>query len=157
MVYVFKNIKNTRPRFVRTVDKSINVPYQPSSLDGFLFQPHEVGTDGHTTLALRRDISLVLDQKKAASYGLDTAINEMLSRVRQAPLSDAYSRLSDDELISVIKSRYIQAPSELLQWSEWLENNLTAIEQAAIDKANSVDPDDRSSAAGVGSSAAVGD
>lgn len=86
-----------------------------------MFQPHDVDIKGNTSVSLCRDIALVLDQKKAASYGLDAAINEMLSRVRQAPLSDSYSGLSDDDLISVIKSRYIQAPCELLQWSEWLE------------------------------------
>lgn len=137
MVHVFKNIRSTLPRVERTKTLTVNTPYQPSPLDDFMFQPHDVDIKGNTSVSLCRDIALVLDQKKAASYGLDAAINEMLSRVRQAPLSDSYAGLSDDDLISVIKSRYIQAPSELLQWSEWLENNLSSIEQAAIDKANS--------------------
>lgn len=135
MVHVFKNTRSTLPRVERTKTLTVNTPYQPSPLDDFMFQPHDVDIKGNTSVSLCRDIALVLDQKKAASYGLDAAINEMLSRVRQAPLSDSYSGLSDDDLISVIKSRYIQAPSELLQWSEWLENNLSAIEQAAIEKA----------------------
>lgn len=137
MVYVFKNSRFSLPRVERTKTLSVNTPYQPSPLDDFMFQPHDVDIKGNTSVSLCRDIALVLDQKKAASYGLDAAINEMLSRVRQAPLSDSYSGLSDDDLISVIKSRYIQAPCELLQWSEWLENNLSSIEHAAIDKANS--------------------
>lgn len=136
MVHVFKNIRSTLPRVERTKTLTVNTPYQPSPLDDFIFQPHDVDIKGNTSVSLCRDIALVLDQKKAASYGLDAAINEMLSRVRQAPLSDSYSGLSDDDLISVIKSRYIQAPCELLQWSEWLENNLSAIEQAAIEKAD---------------------
>lgn len=137
MVHVFKNSCFSLPRVERTKTLSVNTPYQPSPLDDFMFQPHDVDIQGNTSVSLCRDIALVLDQKKAASYGLDAAINEMLSRVRQAPLSDSYSGLSDDDLISVIKSRYIQAPCELLQWSEWLENNLSTIEQAAIEKANS--------------------
>lgn len=136
MVHVFKNTRSTLPRVERTKTLTVNTPYQPSPLDDFMFQPHDVDIKGNTSVSLCRDIALVLDQKKAASYGLDAAINEMLSRVRQAPLSDSYSGLSDDDLISVIKSRYIQAPCELLQWSEWLENNLSAIEQAAIEKAD---------------------
>ncbi len=136
MVHVFKNTRSTLPRVERTKTLTVNTPYQPSPLDDFIFQPHDVDIKGNTSVSLCRDIALVLDQKKAASYGLDAAINEMLSRVRQAPLSDSYSGLSDDDLISVIKSRYIQAPCELLQWSEWLENNLSAIEQAAIEKAD---------------------
>ena len=135
MVHVFKNTRSTLPRVERTKTLTVNTPYQPSPLDDFMFQPHDVDIKGNTSVSLCRDIALVLDQKKAASYGLDAAINEMLSRVRQAPLSDSYSGLSDDDLIGVIKSRYIQAPCELLQWSEWLENNLSAIEQAAIEKA----------------------
>lgn len=152
MVHVFKNTRFTLPRIERTKTLSVNTPYQPSPLDDFMFQPHDVDIQGNTSVSLCRDIALVLDQKKAASYGLDAAINEMLSRVRQAPLSDSYVGLSDDDLISVIKSRYIQAPCELLQWSEWLENNLSSIEQAAIEKANadgdSVDSVDASSGAG---------
>lgn len=137
MVHVFKNSRSSLPRVERTKTLSVNTPYQPSPLDDFMFQPHDVDIKGNTSVSLCRDIALVLDQKKAASYGLDAALNEMLSRVRQAPLSDSYSGLSDDDLISVIKSRYIQAPCELLQWSEWLENNLSSIEQAAIEKVNS--------------------
>lgn len=137
MVHVFKNTRSTLPRVERTKTLSVNTPYQPSPLDDFMFQPHDVDIKGNTSVSLCRDIALVLDQKKSASYGLDAAINEMLSRVRQAPLSDSYAGLSDDDLISVIKSRYIQAPCELLQWSAWLENNLSSIEQAAVEMANS--------------------
>lgn len=152
MVHVFKNTRSTLPRVERTKTLTVNTPYQPSPLDDFIFQPHDVDIKGNTSVSLCRDIALVLDQKKAASYGLDAAINEMLSRVRQAPLSDSYSGLSDDDLIGVIKSRYIQAPCELLQWSEWLENNLSAIEQAAIDKVN-VDGDSGGGFAGAADSA----
>lgn len=151
MVHVFKNTRSSLPRVERTKTLTVNTPYQPSPLDDFMFQPHDVDIKGNTSVSLCRDIALVLDQKKAASYGLDAAINEMLSRVRQAPLSDSYAGLSDDDLISVIKSRYIQSPSELLQWSEWLENNLSSIEQAAIEKANS-DGDSVDASPGAGDS-----
>lgn len=112
--------------------------YTKTPLDAFRTQV--IASDGeHDTIAFVRDIAVLLDQKAINSKGLEGVVNAILSNVRTSSVSDRFNHLSDDQLISVIKSRYIQAPCELLSWSEWLEDNLTALEKAALE-VEPVDP-----------------
>lgn len=74
------------------------------------------------------DIYLLFNQKRLQNLGIDT-INNWVSSLR--PVSDALSNLrakcSDDELLSLVKSRHIQSQSELLAWSEYLNYNFSSI------------------------------
>ena len=105
--------------------------YQPSPLDSFLIQ--EVGANGLCCIC--RDVNILLNQERIRNSGLDSAVNDILSRVRTSDISDRFSHLSDSELTQCIKSRYIQAPSELLDWSAYLESQLCKIEAAAAEAA----------------------
>lgn len=119
------------PRYRGTYfSPDLAVPYQFTPLDSFRTQV--VASDGeHNVVAFVRDVALLLDQKAINSKGLESVVNTLLSNVRTSSVADHFSGLSDNELISVIKSRYIQAPCELLAWSEWLENNITELSEAA--------------------------
>lgn len=86
-------------------------------------------SDGDVCVCLVRDIAILLNQKLLTSQAMAGVVQSILSGVRTSAISDQFAGLSDDELISVIKSRYVQAPSELLQWSEWLEQNLTSLSE----------------------------
>lgn len=121
----------TAPRYRGTYfSPDLAVPYQSTPLDSFRTQV--VASDGeHNVVAFVRDVALLLDQKAINSKGLESVVNALLSNVRTSSVADQFSGLSDNELISVIKSRYIQAPCELLAWSEWLENNITELSEAA--------------------------
>ena len=70
------------------------------------------------------DIYLLFNQKRLLSAGADT-INAWLNTL--TPRSDALSQLrekcTDEQLMQLCKSRYIQSPSELLAWSDYLLNN----------------------------------
>lgn len=70
------------------------------------------------------DIYLLFNQKRLLSAGVDT-INAWLNTL--IPRSDALSQLrekcTDEQLMQLCKSRYIQSPSELLAWSDYLLNN----------------------------------
>lgn len=70
------------------------------------------------------DIYLLFNQKRLLSAGVDT-INAWLNSL--TPRSDSLSQLrekcTDDQLMQLCKSRYIQSPSELLAWSDYLLNN----------------------------------
>lgn len=70
------------------------------------------------------DIFLLFNQKRLLSAGADT-INAWLNSL--IPRSDSLSQLrekcTDEQLMQLCKSRYIQSPSELLAWSDYLLNN----------------------------------
>lgn len=40
--------------------------------------------------------------------------------VREPKFSDLRGKLGDEQLISFVKSRFIQSPSELMSWSQYL-------------------------------------
>lgn len=79
------------------------------------------------------DIYLLFNQRRLLSAGSDT-VNAWLETL--TPRSDALSQLrkkcTDEQLMAFCKSRYIQSPSELLAWSEYLLANHEA-ELARID------------------------
>lgn len=45
---------------------------------------------------------------------------------RESSLSDLRSKVSDDDLLSMIKSRHLQSPSEITAWCRYIENNIEA-------------------------------
>ena len=83
------------------------------------------------------DIYLLFNQKRLLSAGADT-INAWLNSL--TPRSDSLSQLrekcTDEQLMQLCKSRYIQSPSELLAWSDYLLSNyqdiLSEVEQQML-------------------------
>ncbi len=82
------------------------------------------GDEKHTAKSYVNDIYLLFNQQRLTACGRDT-IQAWLNSL--TPRSDALAELrkkcSDDQLIAICKSRYIQSPSELLAWSEYLNRN----------------------------------
>ena len=82
------------------------------------------GDQKKEALSYVNDIYLLFNQKRLLSLGADT-INAWLNSL--TPRSDALSQLrekcTDEQLMQLCKSRYIQSPSELLAWSDYLLNN----------------------------------
>ena len=122
------DIKPT-PRIRHSVECSFL--FQETPQIQFMTTEDHLNDDGNVCLCLVRDIAILLNQKLLTSQAMAGVVQSILSNVRTSAISDQFVGLSDDELISVIKSRYVQAPSELLQWSEWLEQNLTSLSQEA--------------------------
>ena len=92
------------------------------------------------------DIYLLFNQKRISSTTITSLLDYLTSM--SSPASDALSSLrskvSDEQLLSLCKSRYIQTPSELLAWSTYLEQNysqlLESIEVSSVDPASAGDP-----------------
>lgn len=74
---------------------------------------------------LENDLILLFNQERLNNLG-DSALLEYINSI--APTNDGLSELrskcSDDELLSLVKSRHIQSRSELLRWSEYLNARL---------------------------------
>ena len=102
--------------------------------------------DGSDVVFLDSDVSLLFNQER---------LNETLGRdgikhffdslsSRSVPLSELRKKISDDDLASLCKSRYLQSPSEILAWSEYLNNNysdlLTQIRDRTSSSASTDEP-----------------
>lgn len=105
----------------------------PQPLDSFLHE--EVSCDGEQSVILTSDITMLFNQER-----LDRATRQvLLDQINAATSqSDAFakvrSKLTDDQLISFVKSRFIQSPSELLAWTDYLSQ---AYSEAGLQQAPS--------------------
>lgn len=92
---------------------------ESSPVDSFLIQKTENG--GVSSVRFTSDIYMLFNQKR-----LDKMSSDSLSRyfeslsVQEPRFSELRGKLGDSQLISFVKSRYIQSPSELMAWSQYL-------------------------------------
>ena len=136
-LYVKKNITKINPSFSR---KNC-IGYQPDAVVPFLFVPMYDGPSEDTsTVHFCTDISIILNQQRLTKE-LQPLVDDILSRSSSGDLSDSFPHLSDDDIISTIKSRYLQAPCEIRDWSTYLVNELKSLEaDKAIDHPSEPSP-----------------
>lgn len=131
MVHIFKTQLVKRSRgFLGMTDVRVSTFYSASPLMQFMSTYNGESSKG-SCYALTRDIGLLLDNKRITDKTLQAVIQSIVDGARSSAVSDQFSGLTDDELISVVKSRFVQSPCELLEWSEWLESNLTSLSESA--------------------------
>lgn len=98
------------------------IPYAPSVVEP-LFDVilRNAVMDDDVPLRVRvNDIYLLFNQSRLSLVGKDS-VNAWLSSLRAStPVSP---KLSDDDLINLVKSRHIQSMSELMAYSHYLTDN----------------------------------
>lgn len=81
-----------------------------------------------TNIRVTSDVMLLFNQERLDRLGQHN-VKEFLEAL--SPKSDALrelrSKVSDDDLVSMCKSKYIQSASELLSWSTYLNNHYEEI------------------------------
>lgn len=90
------------------------------------------GAEKRTAVSIVDDIYMLFNQQRLLSAGKDT-IQAWLNSLtpKSNALDELRKKCSDSELMTICKSRYIQSPSELLAWSEYLNANYDKIIQDA--------------------------
>lgn len=90
-----------------------------SPVNEFCFERLEV--NGEEVVTLTSDIYMLFNQQRLDKMSKDRllAYFENLS-VNEPKMRELRSKLSDDQLCSFVKSRFIQSPSELMAWSQYL-------------------------------------
>lgn len=110
------------------------------------------------------DVRLILHSKDLASRA-GVAVASKFGQNSQSPsqIQTIMDTMSDDDLLATVRSRYIQAPSEIIAWSKELAayaERLEAQAQALIDVENSkqasVIDDDAKNEAGNAAAASAG-
>lgn len=94
-------------------------------------------TDETRPVRYTSDVRLLLHTKDLASRaGLAVASKFGQSKQTVSQLQQIMDKMSDDDLLSTVRSRYIQSPSELIAWSKELSayaENLESEAQSLID------------------------
>lgn len=94
-------------------------------------------TDESRPVRYTSDIRLILHTKDLASRaGIAVASKFGQSRQSTSQIQQVMDKMSDDDLLATVRSRHIQAPSEILAWSKELSayaENLESQAQELID------------------------
>lgn len=92
---------------------------EKSPVDDFMFQ--EIESNGVSSTRLTSDIYMLFNQQRLDRMSRERLLSHFDSMsVREPKFSDLRGRLGDEQLISFVKSRFIQSPSELMSWSQYL-------------------------------------
>jgi len=108
-------------------------------------------TDETCPVRYTSDIRLILHTKDLASRaGFAVASKFGQSKQSTSQIQQIMDRMSDDDLLSTVRSRHVQAPSEIIAWSKELSayaENLESQAQELIDVENAKQETEKAAAA----------
>ena len=111
-------------------------------------------TDESCPVRYTSDIRLILHTKDLASRaGLTVASKFGQSKQSPSQIQQIMDTMSDDDLLATVRSRYIQAPSEIIAWSKELSayaENLESQAQELLDTEKAKQEPDKTDAASAG-------
>lgn len=99
-------------------DKNMNY-YQPSLVSSFYKEESISSESGEPIVVYHDPIYMLFNQQRLSKLGAG-AVEMWLQQMNQSkanPLAELRKECSDEDLVSMIKSRYLQSPSEILSWS----------------------------------------
>lgn len=92
---------------------------ESSPVDQFMFQ--EIEVNGKPSVRLTSDIYMLFNQQRLDKLSRESLLAYFDSiQVREPQFTEIRSKLGDEQLMSFVKSRFIQSPSELMAWSQYL-------------------------------------
>lgn len=108
---------------------------ESSPLDAFIRE--EVNSDDVTSVTLTSDITMLFNQQRLDKLSQIALVQKFdsMSKATDA-LNQVRSKMTDEQLVQFVKSRYIQSPSELISWTNYLAANYESVSaemQAIID------------------------
>lgn len=105
------------------------------------------------------DVCLILHTKDLVSRaGLAIASKFGQSKQSVSQIQQVMDTMSDDDLLSTVRSRHIQSPSEIIAWSKELSayaENLESQAQELIDAENTKQEAEKAAAASAGAASSV--
>ena len=108
-------------------------------------------TDESRPIRYTSDVRLILHTKDLASRtGLAVASKFGQSKQSASQIQQIMDRMSDDDLLSTVRSRHVQSPSEIISWSKELSayaEHLESQAQELIDAENAKQEAEKADAA----------
>lgn len=99
-------------------DKNMNT-FQPSLVTSFYKEESVSMETGEAIVEYHDPIYMLFNQERLSRLGsgaVELWFNQM-NQSRNNPLADLRKECSDEDLVTMIKSRHLQSPSEILSWS----------------------------------------
>lgn len=124
------------------------------------FRFEKIGIEDNEAVRIRSDVSMLLHAADMAKKYGSGFVQSMIDtrRPKSSSIQSQMDQMTDDQILSTIKSRHLQSPSELLAWSEYLMEQVKEIEQEAerlsLEKQEAIVIDDSSSSSSAAAAAA---
>jgi len=99
---------------------------EQSPIDEFYFEKTKSSDDGKECISFTDPIRMLFNQQRLNSLG-STAVQawlDSLSQHKNDSLADIRAKCSDEDLISLIKSRHIQHPCEIMAYLDECNRNM---------------------------------
>lgn len=109
----------------------------PSPVETFYKQEISCPNGTCDAVAYRTDIYMLFNQQRLDRMSLSQLSDWLDNQTPTGGLAELRSKMSDAQLHSFIKSRYIQSPSELMAWSEYIQSEFTKEYQKAVEEQKS--------------------
>lgn len=126
---------------MRKIVKNVSVQVDYSPVAELYFEDVEIKGERPLTV-IHNDIFLLLNQERLKNVGIDTLNNWIkgLSQSNYDTLSELRSKCSDDQLLSLVKSRRIQSRTEMSAWLDFLVSSTEGLaNEIAVAQNNSND------------------
>ena len=134
-----------------------SIPVSPSVVDPLCVDV-SLNSDGSlASVSFSSDIALLFNQKRLEDTlgrdGLRKFFDDMSAR--SPALSSLRQKISDDDLAAMCKSRYLQSASEILSWSNYLNENYQHLMDVVKSRVVSASDDDKAGSASADPSAST--
>lgn len=95
-----------------------------------IYAPLLIDDHGNDTFTYLSDVDLLFNQQRLDRMSLAALQQKLddMTRVQNDGLSELRKSIKDEDLMKFIKSRYIQAPSELRAWCSYLADEYGSAE-----------------------------
>lgn len=128
--YNLKNIENQEVLVPNVSPDAFAVAPEFDSTEELRVEIDE--TDKTRPIRYTSDVRLILHVKDLASRaGIDVASKFGQNRNSASQIQQLMDKMSDDDLLSMVRSRYIQSPSEIIAWSKELSAYAEHLESQA--------------------------
>ena len=123
--------------FISAEDNASSVRYNPeqglyhsilrqkSAVDEFYHENHKPAFDKLESVSYVDPIIMLFNQERIDNLG-SMAAKELLDSLanKSDSIVELRKKCSDEELLSMIKSRYLQTPSEIMAYCRYIEGNV---------------------------------
>lgn len=128
--YNLKNIENQETLVPNVSPDAFAVAPEFDSTEELRVEIDE--TDEDCPVRYTSDVRLILHTKDLASRaGLTIASKFGQSRNSASQIQQIMDKMSDDDLLSTVRSRHVQSPSEIIAWSKELAAHAEVLEHEA--------------------------
>lgn len=124
-------VDKSQPNNVNSAVLSVSEFVEPSPLHNFMFQ--DIMCNGEKSIRITSDIYMLFNQKRLDRLTRAQLVEYFDSlSVSEPKMSELRKKMTDDQLCSFVKSRFIQTPSELMAWSQYLMSSQDTMIAAAV-------------------------